>query len=328
MTSTTAATTTTTTTTATGLEGLVLTDVSELVKQVRAGVVTVTERSVSLDMFLRPVESEGTGTGIVIDDQGHILTNFHVIQNADQVTVFAADNRPRAARVIGGFAAEDLALLEITDLAGLTPLPLGSSEAMEVGDPVIAIGNALGLDRSEPTVSVGFVSAKDRTIQTPNAELTGLLQTDAAINPGNSGGPLLNAAGEVVGINTAIAGNAQNIGFAIAVDRARPLVEEVLSGIGRPFVGISLFDNSTDLQARFGLATDLGIIVTDVLPTGPAAAAGLQVGDIVVGVDGTLVEGSGQFTELIGASSIGTTVTLTVVRGQQQLEIDVTIDER
>ncbi len=308
--------------------GVILYDVSELVKEVRAGVVTVTQRRLTLDMFLRPVESEGTGTGIVIDDSGHVITNFHVIAGAEEVTVVAADSRPRPARVIGGFAGNDLAVLEVADHEGLQPLPLGSSSAMEVGDPVIAIGNALGLDSSSPSVSVGIVSAKDRTITAGGTELTDLLQTDAAINPGNSGGPLLNGSGAVIGINTAIAGGAQNIGFAIAIDTVRPLIDSVLSGVGQPYVGVSMYDNTPALAERFGLATDQGVLIVQVLPTGPAASAGLEVGDIVVAVGGTPVASSADLQAAVEGAQVGDTLRFEVIRGRQRLLVDVTVGQR
>ncbi len=213
----------------TPVTGVVLYDVSDLVGQVRPGVVSVTETGMTMDMFMGRVETEGEGTGIVIDDQGHILTNYHVISGAETVSVYAEDGRERSARVIFGDPATDIAILEVEDTEGLVPLVLGDSDAMEVGDPVIAMGNALGLDETSPTVSVGIVSALGRTIETDQAVLEDLIQTDAAINAGNSGGPLLNAAGEVIGINTAIASGAENIGFSISVnsviggDRPGPL---------------------------------------------------------------------------------------------------------
>ena len=201
----------------------------------RPGVVSVTETGFTMDMFMRQVQSEGEGTGIVIDDAGHVLTNYHVISGAETVSVYAQDGRERSARVIFGDPATDVALLEVEDAAGLVPLTLGDSGLMEVGDPVVAMGNALGLDETSPTVSVGIVSALGRSIETDQATLEDLIQTDAAINAGNSGGPLLNAAGEVIGINTAIASDAQNIGFSISINSVKEEIAQALQRHRRAF---------------------------------------------------------------------------------------------
>ena len=310
--------------------GVVLFDVSELVKEVRPGVVTVTRTEISIGLFGGASEQEsGTGTGIVFDDLGHILTNFHVIADAERVFVIAEDGAPRPARVIGGFAGSDLAVLEVDDTDGLVPLVLGSSEAAEVGDPVIAIGNALGLDETQPTVSVGIVSAKGRSLPTnTGVQLEGLLQTDAAINSGNSGGPLLDAQGEVIGINTAIIQSAQNIGFSIPIEQASDLIASTLSGSGRPFIGINFLRNSRELAERFGLTTADGVIVYGVLPTSPADLAGLRVGDVVVEIDGIQVGPDVEFSELISGLEIGSSHEVVLVRGRQVFSTTVTIAER
>lgn len=309
---------------------VVLFDVSELVKDVRPGVVTVTRTEISIGMFGGASEMQsGTGTGIVFDEAGLVLTNFHVIADAERIFVIAEDGAPRPARVIGGFAGTDLAVLEIDDMTGLVPLALGSSENAEVGDPVIAIGNALGLDETQPTVSVGIVSAKGRSLPTnTGVQLEGLLQTDAAINSGNSGGPLLNAQGEVIGVNTAIIASAQNIGFSIPIEQAADLIEAIRSGSGRPFIGINFLPNSDELAGRFGLATADGVIVYGVLPTSPADLAGLQVGDVVVEIDGVAIGPDREFSELISGLEIGTDHEVVLVRGGQVFSTTVTIAER
>ncbi len=304
-------------------------DVSELVKQVRTGVVTVSQRGLSLDMFNRPFEQTGTGTGIVIDAEGRILTNFHVVAGADEIIVFAEDGRPRSAVFVDGRAEQDLALVRVDDVGGLAPLPLGSSEAMEVGNPVIAIGNALGLDETSPSVSVGIVSALGRSLTTETgAQLGDLIQTDAAINPGNSGGPLLNRQGEVIGINTAIAGGAENIGFAISIDSAKQFIEEALSGAGTPFIGVTLTPNSADLAARFGLPTDAGVVVASVFDGSPAGEAGFRVGDVILEIDGAAVTSVEDVTGAIAAAGAGGQLNVLVARGAAQGELTVDIAER
>jgi len=308
--------------------GVVLYDVSELVAQVRPGVVSVIETGMSMDYFMRPVQTEGEGTGIVIDAEGHILTNYHVISGAESVSVYAEDGRERSARVVFGDPATDIAILEVEDAEGLVPLVLGDSSLMEVGDPVIAMGNALGLDETSPTVSVGIVSALGRTIETDQAVLEDLIQTDAAINAGNSGGPLLNAAGEVIGINTAIASGAENIGFSISVDSVKEEITQALSGVGVSFVGVTTIENSADLAARYRLVTDRGLIVTSVLPTGPARDAGLEAGDIILAVDGVEVDSTDQLDAAVAAVGSGGTLTLTIQRGRSSGDLEVTVAER
>jgi serine protease Do len=313
---------------ATPVAGVVLYDVSDLVKQVRPGVVAVSETGYAMDMFMRQVPTAGEGTGIVIDEEGHILTNYHVISGAETVSVYAEDGRERSARVIFGDPATDIALLEVEDADGLVSLVLGDSDAMEVGDPVVAMGNALGLDKTSPTVSVGIVSALERSIETEQATLESLIQTDAAINAGNSGGPLLNAAGEVIGINTAIASGAENIGFSISINSVKGEIAQALSGTGVPYIGVTTMANSVALAQRYRLATDEGLIVTSVLPTGPASEAGLSAGDIIVAIDGTGVTADEQLDDAVAAAGTGGTINLTIVRGRQTGEVAVEIAGR
>jgi len=306
----------------------VLNDVSDLVAQVRSGVVAVTETGVAYDIFMRPVEQQGSGTGIVIDNDGHILTNYHVIADADTVTVVAEDGQDRSADVIFGNPARDLAVLQVDDTEGLVPLPLGDSDAMEVGDPVVAMGNALALDATSLTVSVGIVSAVGRTIETDQAVLENLIQTDAAINPGNSGGPLLNAAGEVIGINTAIASDAQNIGFSISINSVKDDVDNAIAGIGVPYIGVSIINNSVRLATRYRLPTSDGVVIISVLPTGPASDAGLTAADIILAIDGDTIDSVAQVNTAVADAGAGSVLVLTIQRGQNTTDVSVTVAER
>jgi len=308
--------------------GVVLNDVSELVHQVRAGVVAVTQETITLDALMRPVALTGSGTGIVIDDEGHILTNYHVIAGADTLVVLAEDGRERSAEVIFGHPGRDLAVLRVEDSEDLEPLPLGDSDAMEVGDPVVAIGNALALDATSLSVSVGIVSAKGRSIETEQAVLEDLIQTDAAINPGNSGGPLLNAAGEVIGINTAIASDAENIGFSISINSVKNDVENAIAGIGVPYIGITMINNSLRLAARYRLPTADGVVVVSVLPTSPASDAGIAPADIILAINGEPVDSVAQLNTAIADAAAGTVLVLTVQRAQTTTEVPVTVAER
>ena len=304
-------------------------DVSDLFEQARNGVVSVTQERVRLDLFGVPEEvPAGAGTGIVVDDEGLILTNFHVIEGATNVIVTGVDGRQRRAEVVAEASSRDLALLRLEDFEGLEPLPLGSVNDIEVGDPVIAIGNALGLDSADPTVSAGIVSAIGRTIRTPLGTMQELVQTDAAINPGNSGGPLLSAAGEVIGVNTAIAGNAQNIGFAISVDTAARFIDRFRLGVGEPYLGVQLVDNSAAAAERFELGTEQGALIIDVVSSSPAAQAGLERWDVLVRIGDVATTNSEEAVLAILDTAPGDTVEVELYRGDDVVTLDVTIGER
>ena len=310
---------------------VVLTDVSALVKEVSGGVVSVTQSRfrLTIEEF---VEAElvpvGTGTGIVIDNAGHVLTNFHVIAGAESVLVIGQDGVERPAQVIGEAADFDLALLELSDFEGLVPIPFGSSAALEVGDPVVAIGNALGLDVRVPSVSVGIVSATSRTIRAPgDLLLRGLLQTDAAINSGNSGGPLLNRSGEVIGVNTVIASDAQNVGFAIAIDDVRSVIDAFLAGEGGAYTGLELLANSPQRAAQLNLGTSDGVVVFDLSP-GPGSTGGIQRGDVIVEADGVPVNSPAELNALIADAGPGAVIELGVIRGTTELVATLLVGER
>jgi len=284
-----------------------------------AAVLGVVEGAVA-DIQARGARTSGQGSGVVFTADGLVLTNAHVVEGATQVTVTVpGDRRARPATVVGADASRDIAVLRVQDTDGLVVAPLGSSQDVRVGQDVVAIGNALGL-RGDPSVTRGIVSALDRSI----GNLSGLLQTDAAINSGNSGGPLVNAAGQVIGINTAVAveSNAQNIGFAIPIDDARAIAERIVSG-NQPtttgFLGVS----STD-------ATDsaTGATVMEVTAGSPAADAGLRPGDVIVAVDGTAVSGASALGRLIGARAPGDEVTITILRDGEERELRTALGRR
>ncbi|RVX38308.1 trypsin-like peptidase [Nonomuraea polychroma] len=199
-----------------------------ILAKIEPSIVTVRTRSVGVNALMEPVAEQGTGTGFVIGADGLIATNNHVVEGAQAITVTLRDGRTSTAKVLRSDPAADLAVLRV-NATDLPVAPLGDSSTLKVGDPVIAIGNALALPGG-PTVTEGIVSALDRTVQTDaGARLQHVIQTDAAINPGNSGGPLVDASGRIVGINTAAAGDAQNIGFAIAINGARHTIDDLLA---------------------------------------------------------------------------------------------------
>ena len=255
-----------------------LTDVSELVKAVEASVVTVTQTQLQFDDVQGGEVPSGTGTGVVIDNEGHVLTNAHVVAGAQSVIVVGPDGSPRNAQVVGTWAADqnsDLALLLLEDPSGLEPISMGDSDRLEVGDPVVAIGNALGLGLS---VSVGIVSAVRRQIRTDTSSIEDVLQTDAAINPGNSGGPLVNLRGEVVGVNEL---GGAGVGFAIPSNLVAKILNQVLTfgEVRRGWLGISVLPVEK-------LKREQGALVSSVVPSSPADRAGIQAGDLLVSMQG------------------------------------------
>jgi putative serine protease PepD len=305
-------------------------DIQGILTKVQPSVVAIeTSTSTSRGVF------EGAGSGIVISADGLVLTNAHVIGGLGDITVVLADGTERQAALVGSSPDDDIAVIQIDGAEDLEPAELGSSDDLRVGDEVIAIGNALNLG-SEPTVTRGIVSATDRDLSAEGVQLEGLIQTDAAINPGNSGGPLVNTAGQVVGMNTAIVAEAQNLGFSIAIDRARPIIEQLKSGEGainpdQAFLGVSStnLDDLTDtVRERFDIAVDAGAFVTEVVPDSAADRAGLEVGDVITEIDGTAVEQSSDVRDVILEHEPGDTVELVVIREGEERAIEVELGRR
>jgi serine protease Do len=238
----------------------------------------------------------GNGSGVVIDNQGHILTNNHVVSGAKTITVTLKDGRKVEAKIVGRDRYSDLAVLKI-DAPGLVPAKLGASDKLRPGEWVLAIGSPLGFDHS---VTLGIISAISRRVPDLNANVD-FIQTDAAINPGNSGGPLVNLRGEVVGINTAISGRGQNIGFAIPVNTVKQVSDSLIAHgqITRPWIGISMTEMTPELSKSLGLPESTkGIIVAQVVPNSPADKGGFQQGDIIQRIDGKVVTDAKQIQEL------------------------------
>ena len=275
----------------------------------------------------------GAGTGVIIDD-GLILTNAHVIEGAgNEISVVFDDETTAPAELVGASTEDDIALIKV-DRADLTPATLGSSANLLVGDPVVAIGNALNLG-VDPSVTSGIVSAKDRSISDGSIRLNHLIQTDAAINPGNSGGPLVNASGEVVGINTAIIAGSQNIGFSIAIDSVKDLIETLKQGggdltadtavLGATAMDVNSPDVPQEVKDQFGITADSGALVTGVDPDGGASAAGMQVGDVVVAFEGTPVATANELTKLVRARKPGDQVSVQVERRGKRQTLTITL---
>ena len=279
----------------------------------------------------------GAGSGFVLTADGLIVTNAHVVAGADEIRVTFDDGSVETAELVGSFPDNDVAMVRVSGRTDLVPAHLGSSDALRVGDDVVAIGNALNLG-GQPSVTLGIVSGKDRSINEPGISLDQLIQTDAAINHGNSGGPLLNARGEVVGINTAIAAEAQNVGFAIAIDSVKSLIDDLKAGKGEinpdnAFLGVRTIavddpSISPDLLDRYGVTATNGTLVVEVTPDSAAAKAGLREGDVLVAHEGDDVATNSAVADAIRAHEPGDRISVTYERRGQRRTVTVTLGRR
>ena len=296
-------------------------DVQAILAKVQPGVVYIHTQASRGGRFF---PSQGAGTGIILTADGEVLTNAHVVAGATAIRVnLAGESQARSATLIAADSSNDIALLKINGASNLKTVELGSSGDLRVGDDVVAIGNALDLEGGF-TVTRGIVSALNRSIDAQDgSEMSGLIQTDAAINPGNSGGPLVNAGGQVIGINTAVDGQGQNIGFAIAIDKVKPMLDRLRSGQStattpRAYLGVST-------QAVDGIP---GATVVDVGAGTPAASAGLQVGDVIVSIDDQQISSADSLGSAIGAKKPGDRVTVTYTRSGTRRTAQVTLGTR
>ncbi len=259
---------------------------------------------------------KGNGSGVIISAQGHVLTNNHVVNGAEQIKVTLNDGRKLNARVVGRDSFSDLAVLKLENATNLKPAKLGNSSTLRPGEWVIAVGSPLGFDH---TVTLGIVSALSRQVPDINTNVE-FIQTDAAINPGNSGGPLVNLNGEVVGINTAIAGSGQNIGFAIPVDVAKKISGDLITTghITRPWIGVSMAELSPELAKSLGMNENIkGVIVAQVLPNSPSSRAGFQEGDVIQRVNGQVVTSPKQIQDMIRDKPVNSEFNVQILRNGQ-----------
>ncbi len=317
----------------------------ELYEITNPAVVNIQVRQIVGDANQQDQLQFGQGSGFIFDSLGHIVTNFHVVNGADQVNVIFANSRSSLAEVVGTDPGSDLAVILVEDMPeGLLPLSLGNSDALRVGEQVVAIGNPFGL---QGTMTTGIVSALGRTLPS-QAQFAGgrpfsipsVIQTDTAINPGNSGGPLLNLAGEVVGINTAIESSDRQfsgVGFAVPADSVGRIVPTLieLGVFPHPWLGISGTDLNSQIRDEMGLAQEqAGTLIVSVLEGGPASEAGLRSyeegqGDLITSVDGFEIR---DFEDLLtfisGKTTVGQTITLSILRNTEQVEISVELGER
>ena len=278
------------------------------------------------DRIPRDFTQQSLGTGFIIDEDGFILTNNHVVEKADEIKVTLADKREFTAKIIGRDPKTDLALIRIEPDSPLKPLPLGDSDKLEVGDWVLAIGNPFGLGN---TVTAGIVSAKYRQIGSGSYD--NFIQTDASINPGNSGGPLLNTAGEVIGINTAIfsrSGGSVGIGFAIPVNMAKDLLPQLKKGrVVRGWLGVMIQRITPDLKNKLHLKDEKGALVGDVPAGGPADKAGIKRGDVIVSFDGKEIKEVKDLPYIVASTPVGKNVKVELVRKGRKRSLQVNVGE-
>lgn len=297
-------------------------------KAIGPTVVGITNKAVARDFFDNPVETEGVGSGVIFRKDGYIVTNNHVVDGAKQLIVSLPSGKTLKAKLVGTDAVTDLAVVKV-DADDLPVAAFGDSDKIVVGEPAVAIGNPMGLE-FQGSVTSGVISALNRTLKISDESLK-LIQTDAAISPGNSGGALVNADGQVIGINSAkVAGNgAEGMGFAIPINTVRAVVDQIMAKgyVARPFIGVSVFDPETAGRYGYELNIDKGVYVFRVDLNGPAGKAGLERGDIILKLDGEEVNSVRTLRAKIGAHKIGDTVKLTIDRDGSQQEVDVTLGE-
>ena len=323
----------------------------EIYQRYSPGVVNITTTTIGYDFFLRPVPMEsGTGSGAVIDDQGHIVTNFHVVRGAETLEVTLPDKSKHEARVVGADPNNDIAVIQINVPRGrLTSVPLGTSKGLQVGQKVLAIGNPYGLER---TLTTGVISSLGRSIQAENGRIIeDIIQTDAAINPGNSGGPLLNSQGQMIGINTAIYSPSNSgsvgIGFAIPADTVRRITGDLLTTgyVRHAWLGIGSTVNLADfpgLANALRLNTERGLMIVDTYQNSPASRAGLRGatdevrigrrrwpvgGDVLLEFQGKAINSVQELASEVDRYKAGDRVTVTVLRGNRKTDVPVALEE-
>jgi S1-C subfamily serine protease len=306
-------------------------------------VVNITSKAVTFDFFYGLVPEEGQGSGFIIDKEGHILTNYHVIADARQIEVTLHNRKKFRASIVGTDRSHDLAVVQIK-APDLAPMVLGDSGNLQVGQKVYAIGNPFGL---AGTLTRGIVSSI-RQVQEPDGmTIDDAIQTDASINPGNSGGPLLNMHGEVIGINTMIAssvGQSAGIGFAIPINTAKAVINDLLTlgRVRRPALGVSTIPIDPELANQMGLAADYGLLIVQVVPGGAADNAGLRGGneraflgnipimvggDLIVAIDGKKVEDQQELAQVMNNHRAGDVVRVTIYRAKKKMDVNVTLGE-
>lgn len=296
----------------------------DVVDKVLPSVVSVTATKLQRISFYRVAPLKGQGSGVILSDDGHIMTNAHVVKGAEHLDVILHDGKSHHAKVVGKSSIRDLAALKI-DSNGLSPIELGDTESIKVGQFAIAIGNSLGLGT---TATFGMISAVDRTIQSRNTFLEGLVQTSAQINPGNSGGALVNTKAELIGIPTAMIPWSQGIGFAIAVDGVKAVYKELIETgtIKTPWMGIVGLALDPGVAAHYKLPLDKGVLIVKV-PKGPALTIGIEPGDIITSVNGSEIKSMEELRREIMNQRVGSKIKISINRKNDVFDAELKLRE-
>ncbi len=302
-------------------------EITDSVEKLSESVVTIRSTRLIENYPFSDAKVNGSGSGLIVDRGGHIITNYHVIQDSDDVEVMLKDGTSYLGKVVGGDRATDIAVIKVEG-KNLPAADLGDSEKLKVGQFALAIGNALDLPGA-PTVSVGSISAIGRPMPWADFIFEGLLQTDAAINPGNSGGPLADISGKVIGINSAIIPFAQGVGFAIPINTVKWVLEQVMEKgrVTRPMLGVSVINVTPALSRRFRLYTEEGVIVANVSSGGPAERSGLREGDIIQRVGQYEIKSVKDLLRSMSQMHINESVQIRFIRGKSRQETKLRLVE-
>ena len=301
-------------------------DTVDLIEKASQSVVNVNTIRIFRDLFYRVVPVQGMGSGFIIDNEGYVLTNNHVIAEAREITVTLSDGRVFQGQLAGTSRSTDVAVIKIEG-ENLTPAMLGDSDKLRVGQRVFAIGNPFGLIGG-PTVTSGVISALNRTINSEQGAFEGLVQTDAAINPGNSGGPLIDVEGKVVAINTAIIPFAQGIGFAVPINAAKAFTDDILlhGGVKKPWLGITGFTITREVAAQYRLPVESGVLVVGVESDSPSSKAGMKKSDIILGMDSQKIGSIEDLQNVLKEKQPGEETEITVLRDSRQSQLRVVLE--
>lgn len=299
----------------------------DVIERVSKSVLNINTLRVLQDSYYRTVPVKGMGSGFVFDEAGYILTNHHVIGDAQRILVTLANGQSSEGRIMGALRSSDIGVIKI-EARNLTVAALGDSDKLRVGQRVFAIGNPFGL-QGGPSVTSGVVSAVNRTIQSEEGVFHNLVQTDAAINPGNSGGPLIDTQGNVIAICTAIIPFAQGIGFAIPINEAKSFAEEIrqYGSTMRPWLGITGLSLNSDLAHQYNIPADRGVYVVSITDDSPAARAAMEQGDIILELNGGRIDSIEELQDYLSKRKVGDAVGLTIMRGRQRGKIQVILEK-
>lgn len=298
------------------------------IEKVAPSVVSISTLRVLQDNYLRSIPLKGMGSGIIVNSKGYVLTNHHIVEDADRIQVTLSDGRKIAGKVLGSDPPTDIAVVKV-DAEGLPAAPLGDSDQLKVGQLAIAIGNPFGFFLKGPTVTVGVISAINRSIQADGHVVENMIQTDAHINPGNSGGPLVNSEGKVIGINSANIPMAQGIGFAIPINTARDIADDLIvhGRVVRPWLGLVGVTLTRELAEYYELPVEKGVLVVRVAEGSLLDETGVKSGDTIVRIDGTVLDSVEDLQKELGKRNVGDIIELVIVRENVRITKKVKLAE-